>query len=107
MHFPEAPLFSNRIESIDYKGADGDSTVFFEKPSAVTTALMLNDGTLDGAKILVKSDEVHPDEDHEAPHTDGAPFSQSDKPRAGSEYLPDSCTFQSRSHCSKQSQPNT
>lgn len=48
---------------------------------------MLNEGTLDGAKLSVASDEVHPDEDHGAAHADGVPYHQSDKPRAGSEYL--------------------
>ncbi|KAL5520037.1 hypothetical protein ACEPAG_1697 [Sanghuangporus baumii] len=81
--------FCGKIESIEYKGTDGVSTVYFEKPSAVTTALMLNDGTLDGAKISVKSDEVHPDEDREESQTNGTPLTQSDKPRAGiaAEYL--------------------
>ncbi|THH11662.1 hypothetical protein EW145_g497 [Phellinidium pouzarii] len=81
--------FCGKIESIDFEGSEGVSTIYFEKPSAVTTALMLDQGTLDGTQLSVKSDEIHPDDDHESPHSDGAPFAQSDKPRAGiaAEYL--------------------
>ncbi|KAH8114654.1 hypothetical protein DFH11DRAFT_1592580 [Phellopilus nigrolimitatus] len=82
--------FCGTIESIDFKGADGESTVYFEKPSAVTTALMLNGGTLEGAQLTVKTDDQElPDEDRDGPHPDGVPFHQSDKPRAGiaAEYL--------------------
>ncbi|EJC98011.1 uncharacterized protein FOMMEDRAFT_162356 [Fomitiporia mediterranea MF3/22] len=80
--------FCGKIESIDFN-KNGDSTVYFEKPSAVSTALMLNDGTLDGAKLLVTADQEHPDEDHESPQAEGEPIAQEDKPRAGiaAEYL--------------------
>ncbi|KAI5122442.1 hypothetical protein M0805_008754 [Coniferiporia weirii] len=83
--------FCGKIESIDFKDpASGEpTTVYFEKPSAVTTALMLNEGTLEGAQLTVKSDQVHPDEEHEGHHPGDVPFTQSDKPRAGiaAEYL--------------------
>ncbi|PAV17269.1 hypothetical protein PNOK_0733300 [Pyrrhoderma noxium] len=83
--------FCGKIESVDFKGSNDTSVVYFEKPSAVTTALMLNEGTLDGAKLSVKSDKEHADtdEDNSVPHPSGEPFVQSDKPRAGiaAEYL--------------------
>lgn len=49
----------------------------------------MNEGTLDGAKLSVKSDKEHADtdEDNNVPHPSGEPFVQSDKPRAGSKYM--------------------
>ncbi|KAG0704783.1 hypothetical protein DFH29DRAFT_981276 [Suillus ampliporus] len=79
------------IKSINLK-PEGDSkqsaVVTFEKPSSVGTALMLNDGTLDGEQLHITSDAEHHNH-HEESHHSGAPFEQSDKPRAGiaAEYL--------------------
>jgi len=76
---------------IDYDSGASSATVHFETPNAAHTALMLNGGTLDGSHLTVTSDaepsEAH--EDTETPHPDGAPFHQSDKPRAAiaAEYL--------------------
>ncbi|TDL23196.1 hypothetical protein BD410DRAFT_787512 [Rickenella mellea] len=80
--------FCGKIVSIDFKESSKSAVVHFEKSSAAKTALMLNGGTLDGSQLTVESDIVHP-EDGDGPHPDGAPFHQSDKPRAGiaAEYL--------------------
>jgi len=76
--------FCGKIANIEY--ADKTATIYFEKPNAAHTALMLNGGTLDDATLTVSSDETaaaHADDDH------SAPLDQADKPRAGiaAEYL--------------------
>jgi hypothetical protein len=78
--------FCGQIASIDYPEKGGKATIAFEKPNAAKTALMLNEGSLDGATLAVTSDVVHPNEDH---HASSHAFEQSDKPRAGiaAEYL--------------------
>jgi len=84
--------FCGKIDHID---AEGDTAkVYFVKPSAAKTALMLNGGTLEGATLAVTSDEV------DAPaaasptgeahlHHDGDEIEQEDKPRSAiaAEYL--------------------
>jgi RNA recognition motif-containing protein len=79
--------FCGKISSIDFNADDKSAIIHFEKPSAAKTALMLNDGHLDGVDIIVTSDVEHPDVDPAA--DDSAPIDQSDKPRAGiaAEYL--------------------
>jgi hypothetical protein len=86
-HLHDFFSFCGNITSIDYPEKGGKATIAFEKPNAAKTALMLNEGLLDGATLSVTSDVVHPDEDHH--HTSGHDFDQSDKPRAGiaAEYL--------------------
>ena len=75
----------DRIKDVDFKQDEGVATVYFEKPSAVTTALMLDGGTFEGGNILsVKAEQQHPDEDHKEVHDEDVPISQSDKPRSGS-----------------------
>jgi len=78
--------FCGKIKSVEHKGSS--AVVHFEKKSAARTALMLNEGTLDGATLTVTSDSV---DEHDDPATskDGDHFDQSDKPKAGiaAEYL--------------------
>jgi len=82
--------FCGDIKSIDLK-PEGDSkqsaVITFTKHSAANTALMLNDGTLDGEKLHITSDVQH--NNHKEQQERSAPFEQSDKPRAGiaAEYL--------------------
>ncbi|KAF8272644.1 hypothetical protein EI94DRAFT_1718009 [Lactarius quietus] len=73
-------FFSISQIDLDETGPSKSAVINFEKPSAAKTALMLNDGSLDGAHLTVHSDIVHQDEE-ETPH--------SDKPRAAiaAEYL--------------------
>ncbi|KAH9971981.1 hypothetical protein BGW80DRAFT_409655 [Lactifluus volemus] len=82
--------FCGKISSIDFdeSGPTKSAEVFFEKPSAVKTAVMLNGGSLDGNELRVHSDTEHPDEE-DTHHVPGSPLDQSDKPRAGiaAEYL--------------------
>jgi len=81
--------FCGKIDKVDFNATAKTAVVYFGNPSAAKTALMLNGGTLDGAKLEVTSETEHPDEDHTVPHPDGTPYHQSDKPRAGivAEYL--------------------
>jgi len=84
--------FCGRISKIDLEesGPSKSAAIYFEKPSAAKTALILNESLLDGNHLTVHSDEVHPDEEGSgANHVPGAPLEQSDKPRAGiaAEYL--------------------
>jgi len=86
--------FCGKITSIEHNAAAQTATINFEKPSAAKTALMLNGGTLDGSHLNVTSESVHADapdthDEHPAGAEGGAPFDQSDKPRAGiaAEYL--------------------
>jgi len=75
---------------LDETGPSKSAVIHFEKPSAVKTALMLNESLLGGGTLTVHSDTVQLDEeDSEATHIPGAPLDQSDKPRAGiaAEYL--------------------
>jgi len=78
--------FCGNISSIDYKEGSTEATISFDKPNAAKTALMLNEGGLNGSNLSVTSDVVHNDEDHT---TSAGPYEQSDKPRAGiaAEYL--------------------
>ncbi|KAF8158240.1 hypothetical protein B0H34DRAFT_707982 [Crassisporium funariophilum] len=80
--------FCGKISSIQYQEKSGSATIAFEKSNAAKTALMLNGGALDGSTLSVSSDVVHQDDDHH-PATQGVPYEQSDKPRAGiaAEYL--------------------
>lgn len=93
----------NRIKNIDFKGSEGTSVVNFEKPSAVSTALLvcsltlaarphfnaseyqLNGGTLEGAQITVTAEEPEEEAGGDSFIHHKAPVSQADKPRAGSE----------------------
>ncbi|KAH7885131.1 hypothetical protein F5I97DRAFT_1928555 [Phlebopus sp. FC_14] len=83
--------FCGNIKSIDLEEGDGQKSavIAFEKHSAANTALMLNDGTLDGATLRVTSDTEHSDRHDPQEHHTTEPFEQSDKPRAGiaAEYL--------------------
>jgi len=82
--------FCGDIKSIDLR-SEGDykqsAVIAFTKHSAANTALMLNDGTLDGEKLHITSDVQH--NNHKEQQERSAPFEQSDKPRAGiaAEYL--------------------
>jgi hypothetical protein len=100
---------SSRILKIDINetGPSKSATIYFEKPSAAKTALMvrlslflwqsssrsalaqLNGSSIDHSSPLsVNSDTVHPDEeDSETTHVPGTPLDQSDKPRAGSMHV--------------------
>jgi hypothetical protein len=77
--------FCGNISAIEHKLGSTKACITFEKASAAKTALMLQGGTLDGAKLQVTSDQVLPDE----PEGEGADIEQSDKPRAAiaAEYL--------------------
>ncbi|KAI0785722.1 hypothetical protein C8Q75DRAFT_774284 [Abortiporus biennis] len=86
-HLHDFFTFCGTITSINFTPDTHTAIVNFEKPQAAKTALMLNGGTLDGAHLVVKSDDEKvtgsvPPEDHGEPE-------QSDKPRAGiaAEYL--------------------
>jgi len=81
--------FCGKIDKVDFNATAKTAVVSFGNPSAAKTALMLNGGSLDGAKLEVTSETEHPEEDQTAPHPDGTPYHQSDKPRAGivAEYL--------------------
>jgi len=89
-HLHDFFSFCGKISQIDLDetGPSKSAVINFEKPSAAKTALMLNDGSLDGAHLTVHSDIVHQDEE-ETPHVPGSPLDQSDKPRAAiaAEYL--------------------
>ncbi|KDQ62243.1 hypothetical protein JAAARDRAFT_30127 [Jaapia argillacea MUCL 33604] len=89
-HLHDFFTFCGKITSIDFKeGPPKSATIYFEKPSAAKTALMLNGGTLDGAHLTVVSEKVHPDDDNDTPHHAGETIEQEVKPRAGiaAEYL--------------------
>jgi hypothetical protein len=74
-----------RIEKIDFDSSSHVAQIYFAKPQAAKTALMLNGGTLDGVHLTVTSDSVQMDEpDSHHPDHAHAPVEQSDKPRAGS-----------------------
>ncbi|KAG8691557.1 hypothetical protein FRC11_001236 [Ceratobasidium sp. 423] len=81
------------IASIDLVSKTHSATIHFESPNAAKTALMLNDGTLDGSAITVTSEVEHEDlprEEHHGEHHDATnPIQQTDKPRAAiaAEYL--------------------
>ncbi|KAF8334701.1 uncharacterized protein EI90DRAFT_2914835, partial [Cantharellus anzutake] len=78
--------FCGTITDIELK--EKTATVSFEKPSAAKTALMLNDGTLDGSELRITSDIEHEDR-APSPTAPAHPIEQTDKPRAGiaAEYL--------------------
>jgi len=76
--------FCGKIEKLDFNADSSVAQIYFTKPQAAKTALMLNGGTLDGNHLTVTSDSVAMDEpdSHHSGHTH-APYEQSDKPRAG------------------------
>lgn len=81
--------FCGRISSITLTpGADGtqNATIVFEKESAAKTALLLNEGTLDGAHLHVTSESLS---SSSSASGDDHHISQEDKPKAGiiAEYL--------------------
>lgn len=85
--------FCGKINDIDFNEEKRTAKLTFDKPSAAKTALMLHGGTLDGAHLSIVSDlpEAHAapaakETEHHAAHP-GAPIDQSDKPRAGSEFV--------------------
>jgi len=76
--------FCGKIEKIDFDSSSHVAQIYFAKPQAAKTALMLNGGTLDGVHLTVTSDSVQMDEpDSHHPDHAHAPVEQSDKPRAG------------------------
>ncbi|KAE9402306.1 hypothetical protein BT96DRAFT_991283 [Gymnopus androsaceus JB14] len=83
-HLHDFFSFCGKIDKVEHKGTE--AVIYFEKPSATKTALMLNGGSLDNSTLTVTSDTVHPDVHDESKdeHID-----QTDKPRAGiaAEYL--------------------
>jgi len=80
--------FCGRITKLELndKAEPRSAVITFEKLSAAKTALMLDEGVLDGVKLSVSSDTVDIEAD-DLGHD--VPFEQSDKPRAGiaAEYL--------------------
>jgi len=81
--------FCGKITSVEHDGTKGVATVYYEKPSSVKTALMLNGGTLEGSTITVTSEGAAAEETHVGADSHAGAFDQSDKPRAGiaAEYL--------------------
>jgi len=80
--------FCGNITDIQVKDTQPKSAVIqFQKTSAAKTALMLDEGTLDGAKLSVTSESASHEDSTDNNHD--TPFDQSDKPRAGiaAEYL--------------------
>jgi hypothetical protein len=77
-----------RIEKINFDQSSHIAQIYFTKPQAAKTALMLNGGTLENSHLTVTSDSVQMDEP-DSHHSDHAhtPPEQSDKPRVGSTSL--------------------
>ncbi|KAH9932710.1 uncharacterized protein BXZ73DRAFT_101251 [Epithele typhae] len=87
-HLHDFFTFCGTIRKIDFNAEKQTAAIHFEKPSAAKTALMLNEGTLDGAHLAITSDQ--PDVVHkEDTSASREHIEQSDKPRAGiaAEYL--------------------
>lgn len=81
--------FCGSIQSIEMQEGQ-KAIVVFEKPSAASTALMLNGGTLDGSPIQVSSEELTDDHPSVAgDHGDHDDIPQESKPRTAivAEYL--------------------
>jgi len=81
--------FCGSIQSIEMQEGQ-KAIVTFEKPSAASTALMLNGGTLDGSPIQVSSEELTDDHPSVAgDHDEHGDIPQESKPRTAivAEYL--------------------
>jgi len=82
--------FCGTIKSIDREEKSSTATIHFDKESSAKVALMLNEGSLEGATLTVTSDTVKDDVDHRhAAEGVDSGIDQSDKPRAAiaAEYL--------------------